>query len=58
LKGHGSQTDHLARMMGEETYRAWARDEFFRRPTASELTRCPLAASFDVDDRQLAGAVS
>jgi LmbE family N-acetylglucosaminyl deacetylase len=58
LKGHGSQTDGLARMMGEETYRAWARDEFFRRPTASELTRCPLAASFDVDDRQLAGAVS
>jgi hypothetical protein len=45
-------------MLGEETYRAWARDEFFRRPPASELARCPLAASFDVEARQLAGAVS
>jgi LmbE family N-acetylglucosaminyl deacetylase len=47
LAGHGSQTDGLARAMGEETYRAWVRDEFFRRPTASELARCPLAATFD-----------
>ena len=56
LRGHASQTDGLAAMMGESTYRDWSRDEFFRRPTAGELAECPLAASFDVADRELVGA--
>jgi LmbE family N-acetylglucosaminyl deacetylase len=59
LAGHASQTDGLAAMMGEETYRAWSRTEVFRRPTARELAECPLAATFDaLDDRpqrELAG---
>lgn len=55
LAGHASQTDGLADLMGESTYREWVRDEFFRRPTASEMARCELAASFDAD-RELVGA--
>lgn len=59
LAGHASQTTGLAAMMGEETYRAWSRDEFFRRPTSRELAECPIAAVFDVRDesprRELAG---
>jgi LmbE family N-acetylglucosaminyl deacetylase len=60
LAGHASQTNGLVTLMGEETYRAWSRDEFFRHPTASELAECPLAAVFDVRDEsgshQLVGA--
>jgi LmbE family N-acetylglucosaminyl deacetylase len=48
LAGHASQTAALASMMGEETYREWARDELFRRPTAIELAQCPLPATFDL----------
>lgn len=59
LAAHASQTDGLAAMIGEATYRAWMRDEFFRRPTAGELAECPLAARFDVSadrpQRELAG---
>jgi LmbE family N-acetylglucosaminyl deacetylase len=47
LAGHASQTDGLATVMGENTYREWARDEYFRRPTAFELAQCPLPACFD-----------
>jgi LmbE family N-acetylglucosaminyl deacetylase len=56
LRGHASQTDGLAALMGESTYRAWSREEFFRRPTAGELAECPMAATFDVADRELIGA--
>lgn len=56
LGGHASQTDGLASLMGETNYRAWTRDEFFRRPTASELAECAIAATFDVADRELVGA--
>ncbi len=42
LAAHGSQTDGLAALMGEETYRAWYREETFRRPTRTELTRTVL----------------
>lgn len=48
LAAHASQTDGLAALMGEDTYAAWSRDEYFRRPTVSELEQCPLAATFDV----------
>jgi LmbE family N-acetylglucosaminyl deacetylase len=54
LAGHASQTDGLARLMGESTYREWARDEVFRRPTASEMAACELPARFD-DARELVG---
>ncbi len=37
LAAHASQTDGLAALMGEATYRTWYREETFRRPTASEL---------------------
>lgn len=59
LAGHASQTDGLAAMVGEDTYRAWMRDESFRRPTAGELAECPMAARFDApaagDHRELVG---
>ena len=44
LAAHGSQTDGLAALMGEATYRTWWRDEHFRAPTAPEITRCELPA--------------
>jgi len=60
LGGHASQTSVLVAMMGEETYRAWSRDEVFRRPSAIEWAECALAAVFDARDerrqRQLVGA--
>ena len=37
LSRHGSQTAELAALMGEDTYFSWWRDEFFRRPTTSEI---------------------
>jgi LmbE family N-acetylglucosaminyl deacetylase len=42
LARHASQTEALATLMGEETYRTWWRTESFRRPTADELASCPL----------------
>jgi LmbE family N-acetylglucosaminyl deacetylase len=36
LAGHGSQTDALAALVGEETYLTWWRDESFRWPTPAE----------------------
>ena len=36
LACHGSQTDALAELIGEETYLGWWRDECFRRPTLAE----------------------
>ncbi|MDX2381734.1 MAG: PIG-L family deacetylase [Acidimicrobiia bacterium] len=56
LAGHASQTDGLAALMGEETYREWSRNEVFRRPTAGELAECPLAASFDAAHTTVEGA--
>jgi LmbE family N-acetylglucosaminyl deacetylase len=43
LAHHASQSDGLAELMGEETYRSWWRTEWFRRPTVAELAGCPLA---------------
>jgi len=58
LQAHASQTDGLVALMGEDAYRAWSRDEFFRRPTATELAACPLPASFEATDAapELVGA--
>ncbi len=42
LAAHGSQTDGLAELMGEDTYRNWYRSEYFRSPTRSEIESCPL----------------
>jgi LmbE family N-acetylglucosaminyl deacetylase len=36
LRAHGSQTDALAELVGEDTYFGWWRDECFRHPTPSE----------------------
>jgi LmbE family N-acetylglucosaminyl deacetylase len=48
LARHASQTGPLAAFMGETTYRAWLRSEFFRRPTADEIRSCALTfASHD-----------
>jgi len=40
LAHHASQTEPLAAVMGEDTYRTWWRTEWFRRPTATEATSC------------------
>lgn len=37
LARHHSQTAELAELMGEPLYRAWASDEWFRRPTGIEI---------------------
>lgn len=37
LAAHGSQTDDLAALMGESTYRRWIAEESFRRPSLAEL---------------------
>jgi LmbE family N-acetylglucosaminyl deacetylase len=42
LAAHATQTEPLAALMGEETYRTWWRNEWFRRPTAMELMACQL----------------
>ncbi len=59
LAAHASQTDGLAALIGEATFRNWWRDERFRAPTASEVARCELPAWIqDVrpDARELVGA--
>ena len=38
LAAHASQTDGLAALMGEATYRSWYREETFRRPSPAELS--------------------
>ena len=38
LAAHASQTEPLARLMGEAAYRAWWTTESFRRPTPAELS--------------------
>jgi LmbE family N-acetylglucosaminyl deacetylase len=40
LGGHASQTQPLAALMGEDTYRTWWRTEWFRRPTPQEAATC------------------
>jgi LmbE family N-acetylglucosaminyl deacetylase len=48
LGRHASQTQPLAALMGEDTYRTWWRAEWFRRPTTQEAAtcvRCPPAAA-------------
>ncbi len=42
LAAHATQTEPLAALMGEETYRTWWRNERFRRPTVTELLSCPV----------------
>jgi len=42
LAAHASQTEPLAALMGEDTYRTWWRTEWFRRPSAAELVSCPM----------------
>ena len=44
LSRHGSQTDSLAALLGEDTYFSWWRDECFRRPTESETCSARAAA--------------
>jgi LmbE family N-acetylglucosaminyl deacetylase len=39
LAAHASQTEPLARLMGEATYREWSATESFRRPTPAELSQ-------------------
>ena len=62
LAAHASQTAPLSAMMGEETYRAWWRDETFRAPSAAEIAACPLPAWMATDvvepERELVGATS
>ena len=59
LAAHASQTAGLAQAMGEDTYRNWYRDERFRRPTASEIARCPLSSRFaSTPERALAGVAA
>jgi LmbE family N-acetylglucosaminyl deacetylase len=41
LAAHASQTEHLAALVGADTYRTWWRTESFRRPTTTELSSCP-----------------
>ncbi|MGD9704622.1 MAG: PIG-L deacetylase family protein [Acidimicrobiia bacterium] len=40
LGHHASQTQPLAALMGEDTYRTWWRTEWFRRPTPQEAATC------------------
>jgi LmbE family N-acetylglucosaminyl deacetylase len=42
LARHASQTEPLAALMGEATYRSWWPTEYFRRPTAAEIRSCAL----------------
>jgi len=42
LGQHSSQTQPLAALMGEDTYRTWWRTEWFRRPTSQEAATCVL----------------
>jgi len=42
LGRHASQTQPLAALMGEDTYRTWWRTEWFRRPTPHEAATCVL----------------
>ncbi len=37
LREHGSQTEAIASLLGEDGYRRWIRREVFRRPTAGDL---------------------
>lgn len=57
LAAHGSQTDSLAELMGEDVYRTWWRRESFRRPSAVELassTFVPRTASGSVSEEAAA----
>lgn len=59
LAEHATQTEGLARAIDEPTYRTWWRDERFRAPTPSEITRCELPAWIQdvaADERALVGA--
>ena len=58
LAAHGSQTEVLAELIGETTYRGWWRDERFRLPTRSELGVCPVPVwvqGRSMPERELAG---
>jgi LmbE family N-acetylglucosaminyl deacetylase len=57
LAAHASQTTGLVELMGERLYRSWWRDERFRRPTPSELARCPVPDWVHVE-RELVGAAA
>jgi LmbE family N-acetylglucosaminyl deacetylase len=60
LAAHASQTDTLAALMGEATYRIWWQEEVFRRPTMDELFSCPVPTWMTTPDgtRDLAGSAS
>ena len=47
LARHASQTDPLARFMGEESYRTWWRTEWFRWPSEAEVWTCSVCGAFD-----------
>jgi len=51
LGHHASQTEPLAALMGEDTYRAWWRTEWFRRPTAVELQSCSICTPYESANR-------
>jgi LmbE family N-acetylglucosaminyl deacetylase len=42
LAHHASQTEPLAALMGEATYRSWWPTEYFRRPTPAEIHSCAI----------------
>lgn len=56
LAAHGSQTDGLAAMIGEDVYRRWYQAERFRHPTRTELDRCPLPDRMIESGKVLMGA--
>ena len=45
LGEHASQTESLAALMGEDTYRTWWRTEWFRRPSPREMATCGILCS-------------
>lgn len=45
LRAHGSQTEPLAELIGEERYATWWRDECFRHPTSAERAAVAADAS-------------
>jgi LmbE family N-acetylglucosaminyl deacetylase len=54
LAHHGSQTEPLAQLMGEATYRNWWRTESFRRPTVVEASSCGYCPPAHQESREVA----
>lgn len=53
LAHHASQTEPLAEVMGEATYRSWWRTESFRRPTAVEASSCGYCPRANLEVREV-----